>query len=418
MTESAETAQIRQARGNFTAMAASYFLGTFNDNFFKQAVMLLALAAGREKFQGAAGIAFTVPFILFAAPAGWMADRFPKRNVVIGAKSVEMLAALVGALGIILGNLWIMVAMVAIMGTQSTFFSPALNGSIPELYPASHVTRANAILRMIITIGILVGISFSGFVLDLKGGSIFGAPRGSAMVGLAVIVYAALGLVVSLGIPSRPAADPGRAFPWRGPLDTVRELVEVWRDHQLGRILVADVFIWAVGVFQLLVINSLGKLQFHLSDSRTSLLVASQLVGLALGGLLSARYAKGTHWFRVLPPAGFAMGLLMLAIGGIPQLPAPAQVPLLYGLIGLAGMAGGLFLIPCESFIQVRPAPARKGAVWASANFASFSGMAAASVLYIPLTALRPTLAYAALGAAALAFTAWLAYEFRGKDWA
>ena len=418
MTAAADNDQIRQARGKFAAMAASYFLGTFNDNFFKQAVMLLALAAGREKFQGAAGIAFTVPFILFAAPAGWMADRFPKRNVVISAKTMELLAALVGAVGIIVGNLWIMVGMVALMGLQSTFFSPALNGSIPELFPASHVTKANAVLRMIVTVGILVGISFSGFVLDLKGGPLFGAPRGQAMVGLAVILYAVLGLGVSFGIPTRTAADPGRTFPWRGPLDTLRELAEVWRDHQLGRILVADIFIWGVGVFQLLVINSLGKLQFGLSDSRTSLLVASQLIGLALGGLLSARFATGARWFRVLPPAGIAMGLMMLAIGGVPALPVNLQVPLLYLLIGLAGVAGGLFLIPCESFLQIRPAPERKGAVWASANFASFSGMAVASLLYIPLTALRPTLAYAVLGASTLLFMVWMTIEFRRKEWA
>ena len=418
MTDAADTAQIRQARGKFAAMAASYFLGTFNDNFFKQAVMLLALAAGREKFQGAAGIAFTVPFILFAAPAGWMADRYPKRNVVISAKAMEMVAALVGAFGIILGNLWVMVGMVALMGTQSAFFSPALNGSIPELYPSNHVTKANAVLRMIVTVGILIGISFSGFVLDLKGEPLFGAARGNAMVGLAVILYAALGLLVSFGIPTRAAADPGRAFPWTGPLDTLRELREVWQDRQLGRILVADVFIWAVGVFQLLVINSLGKLQFHLSDSSTSLLVASQLIGLALGGLLSARFAKGSRWFKVLTPAGIAMGLLMLAIGGVPMLPVGGQVPILFVLIGLAGMAGGLFLIPCESFLQIRPVPERKGAVWASANFASFSGMAAASLLYIPLTALRPTLAYAVLGAASLFFMTWMALEFRRKEWA
>ena len=418
MTDAVETDQIRHARGKFAAMAGAYFMGTFNDNFFKQAVMLLALAAGREKFQGAAGIAFTVPFIVFAAPAGWMADRFPKRNVVISAKTLEMVAALVGALGIAMGNLWVMVGMVAIMGTQSTFFSPALNGSIPELYPASHVTKANAILRMIVTVGILIGISFSGFVLDLKGKPIFGVARGNAMVGLAVILIAVVGLVVSFGIPTRAAADPGRAFPWTGPLDTIRELGEVWNDHQLGRILVADVFIWAVGVFQLLVINSLGKLQFHLSDSRTSLLVASQLIGLAMGGLLSAHFAKGVRWFRVLVPAGIAMGLMMLAIGGVPLLPVDAQVPLLYVLIGLAGMAGGLFLIPCESFLQIRPAPERKGAVWASANFASFSGMAMASFLYIPLTVLVPTLAYAVLGLASLLFMIWMALEFRRKEWA
>jgi acyl-[acyl-carrier-protein]-phospholipid O-acyltransferase / long-chain-fatty-acid--[acyl-carrier-protein] ligase len=233
-----------------------------------------------------------------------------------------------------------------------------------------------------------------------------------------VILYAVIGLGVSFWIPTRAAADPGRAFPWQGPLDTVRELVEVWKDRQLGRILVADVFVWAVGVFQLLVINSLGKLQFHLSDSRTSLLVASQLIGIALGGLLSARFAKGARWFRVLVPAGFGMGLIMLVISGVPTFPEGLQIPTLYLLIGLAGMMGGLFLIPCESFLQIRPAPERKGAVWASANFASFSGMAAASVLYLPLTALRPTVAYGCLGAASLIFTTWMALEFRRKEWA
>ena len=75
-------------------------------------------------------------------------------------------------------------------------------------------------------------------------------------------------------------------------------------------------------------------------------------------------------------------------------------------------------MIPCESFLQIRPVPERKGAVWASANFASFSGMALASGLYIPLKAIRPTLAYGALGAVSLLFSLWLTTEFKRKEWA
>jgi acyl-[acyl-carrier-protein]-phospholipid O-acyltransferase / long-chain-fatty-acid--[acyl-carrier-protein] ligase len=338
--------------------------------------------------------------------------------VVIATKGLEVLATAVGAIGIITGSLWLMVAMVGLMGAQSAFFSPALNGSIPELFPEAYVTKANAVLRMVVTLGILLGVSLSGFVLDLQGGPLFGVSRGMAMVGVVCVAVALAGFLVSFFAHSRPAMDPLRPFPWTGPVDTVRELAEVWRDRQLGRILVADVFIWAVGVFQLLVINSLGKLQFQLSDSRTSLLVASQLIGLALGGLVSARFAKGVRWFAVLLPAGLAMGLLMLAIAAVPLLAPAVQLPALYALIGLTGAAGGLFLIPCESFLQIRPAPARKGAVWASANFASFSGMAAASGIHTTLAGLVPTLAYGALGAASLLFTAWLALEFRHKEWA
>ncbi len=418
MPESDEALQISQARGKFAAMAGAYFMGTFNDNFFKQAVMLLAVAVGQERFQGFAGMAFTLPFMVFAAPAGWLADRYPKRQVVIAAKGTELLAAFIGAAGIVTGHLWLMVGMVGLMGLQATFFSPALNGSIPELYPPSHVTKANALLRMIVTIGILVGITLAGFALDLKGTPILGAPFGRGVVALGVILFAGIGLLVSFGIPIRVAADPGRPFPWSGPLDTLRELGRIWKDHQLGRILVADMFIWAVGVFQLLIINTLGIREFHLGETRTSLLVAAQLLGLAGGGLLSAKFAKGAQWFRVLVPAALAMGLLMGFIAVIPTLPGAIQVPLLFGTIGLAGAAGGLFLIPCESFLQIRPAPERKGAVWASANFASFAGMAAASGLYIPLKSLRPTLAYGFLGTVSLVFAVWLLLEFRKREWA
>ena len=120
----------------------------------------------------------------------------------------------------------------------------------------------------------------------------------------------------------------------------------------------------------------------------------------------------------MLIPGGIVMGLAMIALAWVPSLASNLQVSLLYGLIALAGAGGGLFMIPCESFLQIRPAPERKGAVWASANFASFSGMALASGLYIPLKALRPTLAYGALGAVSLLFTLWLSMEFKRKDWA
>jgi hypothetical protein len=240
------------------------------------------------------------------------------------------------------------------------------------------------------------------------------------MVGLGVVLLALVGLGVSLGIPARPAADPGRPFPWSGPLDTFQELGRIRRDHQLGRVLVADVFVWSAGVLQLLLINTLGKEQFGLDDARTSLLVASQLLGLALGGLLSARFARGPRWHRVLLPAGTVMGGAMVALALVPAFPAALKLGALYALVGLAGAGGGLFLIPCESFLQIRPPAERKGAVWSSANFAAFLGMSLVSLAYtaIPaLSALLPTRAYGGLGVATLVFMGWLRLELRGKEW-
>lgn len=414
MGSDSETQQIRQGRAKFVAMAGSYFLGTFNDNFYKQAVMLLAVAAGHKAFQNVAAAAFVIPFVLFAAPAGWAADRFPKRNAVLGAKATELFAAFIGAVGLITGHLWLMVGMVGLMGLQSTFFSPALNGSIPELYPASYVTQANAVLRMLVTVAILVGTALAGIVLDIQGLPLLGTSRGKALLALIVIAIGIIGLVVSLGVPRRNAADPGRAFPWTGPLDTFRELRRAYQDRLLGRIISTDVFIWSVGAVQLLLINPLGLEQYHLSNQRTSFLVAAQMVGIGLGGLLAARLAKGERWHRVLVPAGFLMSAFMALMVVVPFLPRPFQVPTLYALLAMVGTTGGLIMIPCESFVQVRPAPERKGAVWASANFAVFGGIAIASIVSIPLVkAFRPTTAFGILACIALAYTLWLSAGFR-----
>ena len=101
----------------------------------------------------------------------------------------------------------------------------------------------------------------------------------------------------------------------------------------------------------------------------------------------------------------------------LPLLPEGARVGAAFLLVGATGVSGGLYLIPCESFLQIRPAPERKGAVWAAANSASFAGMAVASVLYLPLRTLPPNLAYGLLGLAALGFTLWLGAGFRRPGW-
>ena len=158
--------RIRQARGRFGAMAATYSLGVFNDNFFKQAVLLLSVSAGLSYLQGFAASLFALPFILFSACGGWLSDRFSKKKVILGAKALEIGAMTVGAAGLLLGNWSLILAMLFIMGMQSAFFSPALNSTIPELYPQDYVPRANGVIKLVTTLAILAGIACAGVSLD------------------------------------------------------------------------------------------------------------------------------------------------------------------------------------------------------------------------------------------------------------
>ena len=405
--------RIRQGRGKFVCMATSYTLGTFNDNFFKQAVLVLAVEAGRTAMQGYAVAAFTLPFVVLAAPAGWMADRFSKRHVVVAAKTTELLAMFIGALGVCIGNWPLIFTMLVIMGVQATFFSPAMNGSLPELYPECYVPRANAILRMLVTVAILGGVALAGVALD-RPGIWHGIERGRWAVAYAVIGVALAGLLVSFGVPKRPAANPHARYPWNGPIYTCRQIMRTTHDPLLAVTILADVFIWFVGSLGILVINPLGIDQFVLSKTMTSGLVATQLVGIGVGGLLASRFIHGPHWYRSVAPAGVAMSVVMMALLGTPHVELAARLPLLFGLIFLLGLLGGVILSPVESFLQVRPAAYEKGSVLAAVNFVVFSGILLSGFVANKLNAwCQPSAAFAWIGAGSLAMSIALYFAYR-----
>ena len=396
-------------------MAATYSLGVFNDNFFRQSAMMIAVTAGQKYMQGYLMAIFALPYLLFAAPAGWLADRFPKHHVVIGAKVLELGAMICGAIGICTGNWAFILAMVFTMGLQSAMFSPSLNASIPELYPPHYVPTANAILKGVVTAAILAGVACSGLALGRgSGGEVAGIPSGRLAAAIVVLCVSSLGVLLSLGVPRRRAASPHAAFPWSGPLDTVRELRKIGRDRLLGVIVAANTFAWATGALLIPVINLLALEQYRVGESVAAGMVASELIGIAIGGFIGSRLAKNRNWYRVLPPAALSMSVLMAAMGAVPALPASARLVSMFVLLGLIGVGGGVFLIPCEAFIQVRPAAEKKGAVIAAANFAVFSGVLLSGPVSNFLTSsMLPTTCFALIGGVTLLVSALLYATFR-----
>ncbi len=397
--------QVKAARLPFAAMTGCYSAGVFNDNFFKQSSMLIAVGLGLTHLQGWLAASFILPYLLLAAPAGWLADRFSKRHVVVGAKSLELVAMLLGAAGIYWLSWPLVLAMAFVMGLQSCIFSPAMNGSIPELYPESHVTGANSVLKATMIAAVLAGIALAGVVLE-SGGAAVGnliqvEPELGRRVAVAVgiVLVAVVGLVASFGTPERPAADPRARLPWAGPVDTLREIGQMGQDRALLVAALLGTFVWSVGSLQAMLINPLGSLQFGFGETRTAGLLAVEMVGVAVGGGLAGVLARGPRWQRLLVPTLVVMALLLTALVALPFLPPSWRYGVAAALLGAGGVAGGLVLIPCEAFVQVRPSEDRRGAVLGAYGFLFGGGVLASALLANLLNWLvEPTWGFAITG--------------------
>lgn len=402
--------KIRAARRSFAAIAASYFMGLFNDNFYKEAALFLAVAQNNAAVQALAAGVFTVCYMLAAAPGGYWADRFAKGNVIIAAKAVELAAMVAGAVGIWTGNWFLVLTMIGLMGAQSAVFSPAMNGSIPEIYPREYVQTANTVIRILSTIAIFLGMALAGFLMDLSMPSVGGIPRGILLVGVFVLCAATVGLVVAFGAPRiSPSGNAGR-FPWRGPYESVLELLKIRRDGLLTVCVCGNIYIWSLAAVITLLMVNLGVNQFSLSASLTAGTKIIFLIGIACGGVLSNIIAPGKRFFNVFIPSYLVMSLLLVVIGVVPYLLSGST--LVWGvvvLIALTGVAGGVDLVPLAAFIQLRPSAGEKGRVIAAANFAVFAGMSiGAACLFVLNKLFIPTTSLAILGMLTAGFALWL----------
>ncbi len=417
MSQSPESLPAASGKKILLSMGTTYAMGTFNDNFFKQAALLLAASAGLESIQGIASAMFALPFVACSAWAGWLADRMPKNKMVIWSKFMELAAMLYGVWALVDMNWAGMVAVVFLMGLQSTIFSPALNGAIPENFPPQEVPRVNALLKLATTATILLGIAAGGVVLDLPEFSAFAAfiPQGDhgfgrLAVGAVAVFIAVIGLASAFGIgKSVVSAGANAPFPLLGPVHSVLHALECRRrDPHLFLTLAGEAFFYCLSSFALLCINNLGIIQLGFSLTVTSLLSVAMMIGICVGSVLAGRY-EATSWRRIMVPAGAGLGLGLMLSGLAPLLPEALQFPWLFLLLTFSGICGGLYLIPLVSFIQVKPAATEKGKTLGISNFSCFSGILLSGLIFAWLGKVPPAWLLAGSGLAALVFISWAA---------
>lgn len=380
------------ARRRFLPLFLSQFLGAANDNFFKNALIILVVyrlgaqagMAPQVLATVAAGL-FIAPYFLFSATAGQMADRFEKSGLMKGWKAAEIVISALGAWALVTQSVPGMLAALFLLGMQSTFTSPIKYAVLPEYLRGDELIGGNALIEGGTFLAILLGTIAGGTLVLLDGGI--------AIVAWSMVALAVLGFAASLLLPKAHAGNPGVTV----GLNLVRETVSLCGLVRGRRDLFLSVlgisWFWLVGATYLSQFPAFAKDVLAADEHVVTLMLTMFSVGIGVGSVLCGRLLKGEISARHVPFAALGMTLFALdlwfaagpAAGGATLatlsefLVRPAAWRVLADLL-LFAVCGGIYIVPLYAILQARSDEAVRSRVVAANNLVNAAFIVAAAV--------------------------------------
>ncbi len=381
---------------SFLSLLAVQFLTVLNDNTFRWLVVPLAkqtLGPTGEPVLGPAaalslGLAgFTLPFILFATPAGYLADRFSKARVIRACKIAEIIIMLLGMAAILSGQMALLFVVVVLTGAMAALFSPSKSGSIPEQVEESQLSQANGLMGLMTVVPAAVGFLLGNLLASHVQPTPTDVITLSSLMPAAatILAIAVVGWLVSLGVRFVPAADVTRTVPWNPFAETVTSIKLLASDRPLLRAALGIAFFWTLASLAQMNVDQLGQQELKMPQHRIGVLGMMLVLGVGAGSVLAGRWSGGHVELGIVPlgAIGVAVWSMLLCLAGSWGHSSPDYA--FYATcvsLGFLGASAGLFDVPLEAYLQHRSEPRQLGQVLSATNFLAFSGILAISGAY------------------------------------
>jgi len=381
----------------FFGLLFTQFLGATNDSI----VRWLVIGIGKEYVTEAnvsrvlvgGSVCFILPYLLLAAPAGYLADRFSKRNVIIWCKAAEIVIMILTVLAVYWGLPWMLFTVVALMGAQSALFGPAKLGSIPEMLHQRVISAANGLIGFITVVAIVFGTAIGGWLATEHVRGTFGARdwwiEFAVLVGIAVA-----GWLTSLWIAFLRPAQPLMPFPWDFAKRTMGDVRILASDRPLLLVALGSMFFWSLGTLSQLNIDQFVYEQGGSDQVQVVPGLVALVLGMALGSLLAGMWSNEHVELGILPLAAGGLvlftfllftvkGNLIIGEGIESHMTGSYAIACFY--LAMLGFSSGLFVVPLTAYLQHRSRPEVRGAILAASNFLMFAGMLAVTIGYLAL---------------------------------
>lgn len=369
---------------SFFCLLAVQFLTVLNDHTFRWLVVPIAKPALGQAAALSLGLAaFTLPFIVLASPAGYLADRFSKTKVIQACKMAEIVIMSMGFIALVTQNITFLVIVVFLTGALAALFSPSKSGCVPELVDEPLLSQANGLMGLVTVapaaLGYLLGYVLSSFVpnpvtpLSLL-------PAMTIVMGIAI-----LGWALSFGLKRIEPADANRAFPWNPFAETADAMRRLKSNTTLMRTAVGISVFWILATLAQMNVDTLGHDDLDFGPIKIGMMGMMLVLGVGLGSVMAGLWSGGHVELGIVPlgAIGMAFWSVMLCLAGWYGHVAPdtAMFAICFALFCL-GFNAGLFDVPLESYLQHQSEPQHLGQIVAATNFLAFSGILVMSVLY------------------------------------
>jgi MFS family permease len=418
----------------FWPIFTTQFLGAFNDNLFRTAMVMLVIygiyrnAEQEAAFSAIAGGLFILPFFLLSALSGQLADAIDKAKIVRIVKTAEILIMLFGAAGLLLHSVPLLLVALTAMGIHSTFFGPIKYAILPQHLGKDEVLAGTGLVEAGTYIAILGGTILGGLlVLQRPDGSYH-----AEFAAIGVLVVAAIGRIAGGFVPPAPPADdaeipgyPHRGMDWHIVRASITLVSATLHVRRLYLAILAISFFWAMGAVLAAQFPPLVKNIFYADQSVATLFLAVFSIGVAIGSIAINRMLKGQVSARYSPVSALLMGVFVLMLYWLTRdWPASAELvgiheflrhPLgwavVLDLLGIA-IAGGMFVVPLYAFLTTTVPKSETARTVAANNIVNSGAMVVATLMLTGLVLLGVSVAETLfLVAIASIVSAWLGYK-------
>ncbi|WP_282176640.1 MFS transporter [Vibrio nereis] len=386
-----QTSLLGQKR--FLPYFITQFFGAFNDNIFKNVLLLFVAFAGvgvlpisSNLFINLAAGLFILPFFLFSASAGVLADKYEKSWFIRKVKIAEIGIMCLGAIGFITESYLILLLLLFLMGTQSAFFGPVKYALLPQQLKQEELVPGNALVETGTFLAILLG--------TLGAGVIASAENAKYLAAGSVVLFALLGYISSRSIPEAPASAPDLTFRWR-PIQQTKQTIAIAKaDRTTFQALMAISWFWFLGAAYLTQFPNFTKIYLNGSESAVSFLLALFSIGIAVGSLACDKLSNHRIEIGIVPLGSLGItifGWLMASSvpSSLPEFETfadfVAHQPLwpVFVYLLLLGASGGIFIVPLYALMQQRAKVTERAQVIAALNIYNSLFMVGSAVLGI-----------------------------------